>query len=193
MNPDAPAAALAGVTAALDALGISWFLTGSIASSLHGVPRSTNDLDVVALLPPASADAFVARLGEAYYADARMIRDAFLHGRACNVISLATMMKIDLMPPRFPHDREAMVRCQRLALDDGQGGSLPVRVATAEDTVLAKLIWWREGGRQSQRQIADIRGVIAAQGAGLDRAYLARWAEPCGIAAELAAVLAADG
>jgi len=188
MNPESPAAAVAGVVEALDAMDVPWFLTGSIASSLHGIPRSTNDIDVVALLPPAAAGDLVRRLGEDYYADEIMIRDAFRRRRACNVIWLQTMMKVDLMPPRFDFDGEAMARCVRSRLSDGADGFLPVRVASAEDVILAKLVWYREGGGVSERQLADIRGIIAAQGGRLDRIYLRGWTERLGFADLLAAV-----
>lgn len=176
MNPEAPAAAVAGVTQALDAMGIPWFLTGSIASSLHGIPRSTNDIDIVTTLPPSAADELVRRLGEAYYADEAMIRHAFSRKQSCNVIWLETMMKVDLMPPRFAFDTEAMHRRIHTHLDDGSGTGLPVAVASAEDIILAKLVWYREGQQTSERQLSDIRGIIAVQAQRLDRAYITDWA-----------------
>lgn len=181
MNPEAPATAVAGVTQALDTMGIPWFLTGSIASSLHGVPRSTNDLDIVALLPPLSAGELVRRLGEAYYADEAMIRNAFTRNQSCNVIWLDTMMKVDLMPPRFAFDADAMRRRIHTHLDDGSGTILPVAVASPEDIILAKLVWYREGKQTSERQLADVRGIVAVQGERLDRPYIADWAQRLGL------------
>jgi len=175
MNPESPAAAVAGVSQALDAMQVPWFLTGSIASSMHGIPRSTNDIDVVAILPPHAAGEFTRRLGDGYYADESMIRTAFLRRQACNVIWLETMMKVDLMPPRFDFDGDAMGRRMRTTLSDGSGVELPVAVATPEDVILAKLVWYRLGGASSQRQLSDIRGIVAAQGSHLDHRYLDAW------------------
>lgn len=192
MNPQSPAAAVAGVSAALDALAVPWFLTGSIASSLHGIPRSTNDIDIVVMLPPHLAGEFVRLLGDDYYADEMMIRTAFLRRQACNVIWLETMMKIDLMPPRFDFDGDAMVRRQRSSLSDGSGTDLAVSVATPEDAILAKLVWHREGGAVSERQLSDIRGILGAQAGRLDRAYLDGWAKRLGLESQLLALIASS-
>ncbi len=117
-----PRDALASVARSLDRLDVPWFVTGSLATSMHGLPRSTNDIDVVALLPPSAAEAFASDLATDYYADAGMIRTAFLRRQPCNVIHLPTMMKIDLMPPRMPFDGEAMQRRQRDDLPGDDGG-----------------------------------------------------------------------
>ena len=50
-------------------------------------------------------------------------------------------------------------------------------IATAEDTILAKLQWYEPGGRASERQWSDILGVIKVQASGLDVAYLRTTAE----------------
>lgn len=189
---DSPVAALSAVAQALDAMDVPWFITGSIASSLHGVPRSTNDLDIVVLLRPDQAHELVQRLGDGYFADERMISESFGRRQACNLIWLETMMKIDLMPPRFEFDGDAMRRRQRLALSGGVGTALPVWVATPEDAILAKLFWYRAGGSTSERQLSDIRGIIAAQSDRLDREYLWAWARRCGMESALGIVLPAQ-
>jgi len=56
------------------------------------------------------------------------------------------------------------------------------RVATAEDTILAKLTWYRQGGEQSERQWADLRGILSVQGERLDETYLRKWAYHLGVA-----------
>jgi len=189
MNPESPASASAGVITALNAMGVPWFLTGSIASSLHGIPRSTNDLDIVAALLPSQAGELVRRLGDGYYADEAMIRNAFTCRQSCTVIWLETMMKIDLMPPRFDCDGAAMARRMTSSLADGSGSAVPVYVATAEDVILAKLFWYRQGGQVSERQVSDIRGIVAVQADRLDRDYLSGWAVRMGMDDLLAKML----
>lgn len=49
-----------------------------------------------------------------------------------------------------------------------------VRIVTAEDMVIAKLIWFRGGGDVSERQWTDILGLLRRD---LDSDYLNRWAE----------------
>ena len=152
MNPESPVAAIATVVGALETMGIPWFLSGSLASSLHGVPRATNDADIVVDLPLGAVSELVRRLGDGYYADEAMIREAFERGAACNIIWLQTMMKVDLSPPRFRFDREALARRQCARLSDGSGASLDVQVASPEDTILSKLHWYMAGHSTSERQ-----------------------------------------
>lgn len=177
MSNDAPGAAIRKVVEAFEQMNVSWFLTGSIASSLHGLPRSTNDLDIVMALSPSAVGNLVERLGDGYFADAVMIRQAILKRQSCNLIWLETMMKIDLMPPRFAFDGEAMQRRVKATIDEGQGATLSVMVASAEDTILAKLFWYQAGGQTSQRQVSDIRGIVSVQGSRLEQTYLDKWIE----------------
>jgi hypothetical protein len=189
MNPDSPIAAIAAVVGALDSMGIPWFLSGSLASSLHGVPRATNDADIVADLPLSAVSELVRRLGDGYYADEAMIRDAFERGAACNIIWLQSMMKVDLSPPRFRFDREAMARRQCARLSDGDGACLDVQVASPEDIILSKLHWYLAGNSTSERQLRDVRGIIGVHGPELDRSYLQRWATAMGMGDLLQRVL----
>ncbi len=193
MNPESPSAALAGLATALEAMQVPWFVSGSLASSLHGVPRSTNDVDVVADLPAQAAGELVSRLGDGYYADEGMIRQAFSRRGSCNLIWLSTMMKVDLSPPRFAFDHEAMQRRQPTVLTDGGPGGLPIFVCSPEDAILSKLFWYRQGRELSQRQLRDIAGIIGARGDALDLAYLQRWAVSAGIADLLDHALADRG
>jgi hypothetical protein len=87
-----------------------------------------------------------------------------------NVVDLASGWKIDLILRR---DR-AFSRCEFERRQRARILDADVFVATAEDTILAKLEWARLG--ESERQLRDVVGVIEACGASLDRAYIERWA-----------------
>ena len=54
---------------------------------------------------------------------------------------------------------------------------LSVSVATPEDVILHKLVWYRKGGETSERQWGDIVGVLNQQYNRLDMAYLSEWAD----------------
>ena len=57
---------------------------------------------------------------------------------------------------------------------------MPARpLATAEDVIIAKLAWAREGA--SDRQLADVAGIIATRSTELDRVYLDRWIAELGL------------
>jgi hypothetical protein len=174
-------AALEPVVEALESLGVRYYVGGSLASSTHGVPRASIDADVIAELRLDHVAPLVARLEPAYYVDEGRVHAAVLARRSFNAIHLATMFKVDVFVAKArPFDAEAMTRARPETLEETPGARRFV-VASAEDTLLAKLEWFRAGGEVSDRQWADILGILNAAGARLDQAYLARWAEALGV------------
>lgn len=174
MADDALRATLA-IVATLEELGLDYLIGGSLASSLHGIPRSTQDADVVVDLPLSRVGELVAALADRFYVDDEMARDAVAHASSFNVIHLQTMFKVDLFVlGSDPMSRTELARRQRYQV----GPSLTdVFVASAEDTILQKLIWYRRGNEVSDRQWQDIVDVLRVQGKRLDRGYLDRWAD----------------
>ncbi len=82
----------------LEALGIPYMVAGSVASSHHGLPRATNDADIVIDPTPEALDTLVAALlAEGYYVDARVAREALRSRRLFNVIDPETAFKVDLI------------------------------------------------------------------------------------------------
>jgi hypothetical protein len=161
------------ITGALDACGIPHMVVGSFASSIYGVPRSTQDLDVVIDPDPDSLRRFVSTIDpDRYYVDAAVANEALRHRGMFNVIDATTGWKIDLVIRKnTPHAREEMRR-RVMGTVAGVLG-VPAPLAAPEDIVIAKLSWARDGG--SDRQLADVAGILAARGDQLDRAYLDRW------------------
>jgi len=149
---------------------------GSLASGVHGVLRGTMDVDLVADIRETQVADFAARLSGEFYADADMMREALCAGRAFNVIHLGSSYKFDIFPPsRDPYQQMQFRR--RAVREIALGGvRLAVPVASAEDALLVNLVWYRAGGEVSERQWNDVRGIVAALGAILDRAYLEQWA-----------------
>ncbi len=84
------------VVRALESLGVRYLLAGSLASSFHGIPRSTQDADLVAELHEEQAELLVVALGEAFYADVERLREAIRQRASFNVIHLETMFKVDV-------------------------------------------------------------------------------------------------
>ena len=66
------------VADALEAEGVEFRISGSVASSTLGVGRSTLDVDLVADLRVEHVPGLVGRLQDACYVDAESIRDAML-------------------------------------------------------------------------------------------------------------------
>jgi hypothetical protein len=137
------------VSDALETLGVQYVIGGSFASALHGVMRATMDADLVADLREEDIAPLVQLLGEGFYADAEMMREAIAQ-RSFNLIHLESMFKVDVFvaQPR-DFDRAQLARRQlQLFSEDPERW---VYVASAEDTVLAKLEWYRLGGEVSDR------------------------------------------
>jgi hypothetical protein len=180
------------LAAALERAGVPYCVCGSLASSLYGSPRTTMDVDLVADLGAAHIPAIVAGLGAGFYADERQMREAVARGRAFNLIHYASGYKFDVFPlAPGAYDREAFERRRPHKLFSSAAEAVVAPVASPEDTVLAKLLWYRAGGEVSERQWLDVTGVLAVQRGRLDAAYLERWAARLGVADLLARALAA--
>jgi hypothetical protein len=165
--------ALTPVLEALRHLGVRHFIGGSIASSAHGVPRASIDADVIAELLPGHATALISTLRGAYYVSEQRVADAISGRSSFNVIHLDSMMKVDVFVSRDrPADRRAFARARPAPLEDG----MAIPVSSPEDTVLAKLEWFRRGGETSERQWTDVMGLLTA-GTRLDQGYLRDGAE----------------
>jgi hypothetical protein len=168
---------VACVVRELEALGIPHMVAGSIASSIHGKPRTTHDADIVIDPTGEALDRLVATLAAAgFYADPAAARDALRRRRQFNVIDTETAFKVDLIIRKDrPFSREELARRVQADL---AGARIPV--ATPEDTILSKLEWAKKSGG-SERQVEDARGVVQVKGPDLDRAYLERWAGQLGV------------
>lgn len=166
---------------ALEAMGVPYLIGGSLASAVHGVMRATMDTDLVADLRPEHADPLARTLSGAFYVDAESIREAIRHHSSFNVIHLGTMFKVDVFVlKQRPFHHVQFERRKRHVISDEPERT--VYVATAEDTILAKLDWYRLGGQVSERQWRDTLGVLKVQGDRLDGAYLLHWAAQLGVA-----------
>jgi hypothetical protein len=173
-------AALRPVADALDALGVRYYLSGSIASSAHGIARASLDADIVAELESSHVDALVTRLSATYYIRLDRLRSAVVERSSCNLIHLATMFKVDIFVSKGrAFDREAASRARAEAIDESPDAQR-FPVGSAEDTVLAKLEWFRLGGEISERQWWDVIGLLKVT-RHADRDYLRHWAAGLGV------------
>jgi hypothetical protein len=159
---------------ALEAEGIAYMLTGSMASTFHGEPRATRDIDFVIDPTADGLDRLLDRLrSNGLYVDQDAARAA-LHDRG-QFNAIAIDAKVDFIVRKDqPFARSEFERRQRVELP-----GIEAHVATVEDLILAKLAWARD--TDSERQRRDVSGMIEVAAESLDRAYLARWADLLGL------------
>lgn len=175
MLNDEPIQVTMQVVDVLEKLGIDYVIGGSLASALHGVARATMDSDIVANFKEEHVVPFVEALKSTFYVDDEMIRDAIRTNRSFNVVHLATLFKVDIFIAKDREfDRLQIGRRSSYLLSAERNES--AYVASAEDTILAKLEWYRMGDEVSDRQWKDILGVIKVQADSLDLEYLRRGA-----------------
>lgn len=158
------------MVARLEAAGVPYMLTGSFASSYHGRPRATQDIDFVIAPSRDQLHGLLQSLPpEQYYAEEAAALDALQHESQFNVIDLATGWKVDFIIRKSR--RFSLVEFDRRTRVELAG--LTLFVATVEDVILAKLEWAKLGG--SVRQIEDVAELLTVRGSALDRGYLDRW------------------
>ena len=178
---------LARLVALLEAAGIPHMVAGSFASTFHGVARATQDLDVVVAPAGAALDALLASLDpDVYYVDPDTARDALRRRSQFNVIDMTTGWKADLIIRKDrPFSIGEFARRQPVELMGTR-----TYVATAEDSIVAKLEWAKQS--DSTRQLRDVAGIVATRADALDVDYVERWVSALGLEAEWARVRAGD-
>lgn len=176
------------VANALEHIGVPYAIGGSFASALHGVMRATMDVALVADLREEDIAPLVQALDEAFYAEAGMMHEAIIHRGSFNLIHLESMFKVDVFvaQPR-DFDRAQLARRQLHLL--AENPEQRAYVTSAEDTVLAKLEWYRLGAESSERQWRDALGILKVQGQRLDLAYMRRMAAGLGVQDQLERIL----
>ena len=161
---------LGRLVAALEGAGVPYMLTGSYASSMYSIPRTTRDVDFV-IFPDREQLTRVLQLlpATSYHADMEAALDARRRRGQFNVIDYATGWKVDfILPPFDDFHIEEFERRQPIELD-----GLRLSVVSPEDIIIAKLLWARAG--ESEQQITDVSAVVRMQGSKLDVPYIERW------------------
>lgn len=163
------------VTGVLESLEVPYLIGGSLASTLYGMVRTTQDSDIVAEMRQEHLRPFVTALQDEFYVDDEMISESIQRHSSFNIIHRETMFKVDVFVPwprPFLRSQLSRARKQTFAFET----EISAKFASPEDTILAKLEWYRIGGEVSERQWRDILGVLKTCADGLDLDYLRKWA-----------------
>jgi hypothetical protein len=163
------------VTEVFESLGVPYLIGGSLASTLYGMVRTTQDSDIVAEMHLEHLQTFVAALQDEFYVDEEMIAESIQRNSSFNIIHRETMFKVDVFIPRpRPFLQSQLARAQKQVFTFET--EVSAKFATPEDTILSKLEWYRMGGEVSDRQWHDILGVLKTRAGELDLGYLRQWA-----------------
>lgn len=168
---------LAELSPLLKEAGIQFWVGGSVASSIWGDPRQTNDIDVAVLRPSLNEFKLRAVLPDHYYIGPNEIQEALKdHGEypSFQILNMNEAFKFDVFivsPDEYVLEESARVRETEILPDH------VAPLASPEDIILHKLRWFVSGGQVSDRQWNDIVRVIESQLGKLDTAYLTKWAD----------------
>lgn len=169
------------LTEALEKLGIVYWIGGSMASSVHGLPRTTQDVDLVADLKEEHIDGLMAALENDFYIDRQAVRRAISTRRSFNVIHLDSMYKADIFVLGSTPYAEVEKERRRLEPLGSQPNAPTAYFCSAEDIVLQKLVWFRKSDGALLKQLDDIHHVLKVQATSLDISYLRQWADELGV------------
>lgn len=162
------------VTGIFERLGVPYLIGGSLASTLYGMVRTTQDSDIIAKMLPEHIHPFASALEADFFIDREMIAESIQHKSSFNIIHRETMFKVDVFIPRprpFLDSQLVRVRRQTFLL----GTEVSANFASPEDTILSKLEWYRMGGDVSDHQWRDIIGVLKTKADDIDFEYLRHW------------------
>ena len=176
------------IAVVFEKLKIPYYVVGSLASSFHGIPRATADVDLMADIKEQHLQSLFHSLKNDFYIDEERIKKAVLTRSSFNVIHLSTMFKIDVfLSKNDERARDEMSRREKYQVTEEKGQDL--YLASAEDIILAKLHWFESGGRVSERQWNDVKGVLKIRNKRLDFIYLKDRAKKRGLKSLLDKVL----
>ena len=167
----------ATVVQVLNQLNISYMLTGSVASSFYGLPRSTHDIDFVAVILPHDAKKLAKSFDpNRYYISEETIQEAIAQGSPFNLIDSHTGLKADFWPPKSdPYHQTCFNRRKKQKIFEND-----TYIATPEDLILTKLEWYKLSGG-SEMQFKDALGIYEVQKKDLDLEYIYKWSEHLGV------------
>ncbi len=163
---------LRDVSRRLEAAGIGYMLTGSVAMNYYAQPRMTRDIDMVVALEETDVETFVSLFERDYYLDSRSIKRAIAGRSMFNLIHNNSVIKVDfivLKPDAYR--QEEFARRHRIALTDFQ-----TWIVSREDLILSKLHWAKDS--RSELQLRDVRNLLTAD---CDLEYVHRQAARLGL------------
>ena len=143
------------VSRRLEAAGISFMLTGSLAMNYYAQPRMTRDIDLVVSLNQTQIEIFTTSLEGAYYFDRQNIIDAVSSRGMFNLIHNDAVIKVDCVVLKGDaYRQEEFARRKEINL-----GNFKTWIVSREDLILSKLFWAKDS--RSEMQLRDVRNLLS--------------------------------
>jgi len=175
MNKSGETGVIKLFTDILDKLNIPYAIGGSIASSLHGRVRFTQDADITVMALDDKTDPFYSLTKRHFYISKSAMHQAIRNKTSFNVIHTQTAFKIDVFVAQDNEfNNNLLQRAKKIKLSEDTEKTFSV--VSAEDIILLKLMWYNQTDCTSERQWSDILSVLTAQASTIDFEYLKTWA-----------------
>lgn len=161
------------VSQRLDAAGLEFMLTGSMAMNFYAQPRMTRDIDVVIALTATNALIIPTIFAPDYYVSPEAVRDAITRESIFNLIHEDSITKVDFIVRKHsPYRLAEFGRRKRIEIED-----FTTWIVSKEDLIISKLDWAKD--TRSTQQFGDVRNLLST---GCDFNYIAHWTEILGLA-----------
>ncbi|MDD5010721.1 MAG: hypothetical protein PHQ00_01205 [Phycisphaerae bacterium] len=167
------------LTDILDELEIKYAIGGSIASSIYGTPRFTQDADITVQSFLPVAEQLYEMLKDSFYVSKEAMQQAINSQGSFNIIHLETAFKIDIFTAGSEFEKLVLTRSKKNKIEESIDKSFSL--VSSEDIILLKLKWYKQSDCVSDRQWSDILGVLSVQKGSLDFNYLKNWAIKLGL------------
>lgn len=163
----------------LDQLNIPYIVSGALAVSFYGLPRTTHDIDLVVELEQRHVTPLVKAFSKEFYISSKAVQEAISRSSVFNVIDPQSGLKIDFWVARpEAFDRERFRRRRQETVFDRS-----LWLPSPEDVILSKLLWYKES--KIDKHLVDAKGVWEVMGGSLDTSYLQDWAAKLSVANSL--------
>jgi hypothetical protein len=165
------------VVETFDRLQIPYLVTGSVAAMAYGEPRLTNDIDIVVGVENRHIAGLLAAFPpDAFYLSEEAIQEAIRAEGQFNIIHPGSGLKVDVIVRKeTPFEQSRFTRGRIVRPADTYAAAF----ASAEDVIIKKMEYYREGG--SEKHLRDIAGILKISAGEIDETYIVEWADRLGL------------
>lgn len=158
----------------LEAAGIPYMVTGSIANNFYSMPRMTRDIDIVVQIAEPDVEKVASQFSPDFYADREQIMNAVRGGRMFNIIHNEGVVKVDFIVKKDTEYRRTEFERRREMVFEGTR----LFITSPEDLIISKLYWAKD--TMSEMQLRDVGNLLKSV-KNLDTAYVNKWVSALGL------------